>query len=101
MKPLIAISSDASVSAESSGTIEVVTGVSSNGNVSLSAVEVSILINDVDSAHNSYTQESSALRSSMELAQDIITFRKVKTVATVQGFKPPQCRNAAGVREHR
>ena len=55
MKPLIAISSDASVSAESSGTIEVVTGVSSNGNVSLSAVEVSILINDVDSAHNSYS----------------------------------------------
>ena len=71
------ISPDANVSAESSGTFEVVTGASSNGNVSLSAVEVSI-IDDVESVHN--TQESSTLRSSMELARDIVAFQKLKTV---------------------
>ena len=71
------ISSDANVSTESSGTFEVVTGASSNGNVSLSAVEVSI-IDDVELAHN--TQESSTLRSSMELARDIVAFQKLKTV---------------------
>ena len=78
MKPAASISSDANVSAESSGsTFEVVTGASSNGNVSLSAIEVSI-IDDVESAHN--TQESSTLRSSMELARDIVAFQKLKTV---------------------
>ena len=71
------ISSDASVSAKSSGTFEVITGASSNGNISLSAVKVSI-IDDVESARN--TQESSTLRSSMELARDIIAFQKLKTV---------------------
>lgn len=71
------ISSDANVSAESSGSFEVVTGASSNANISLSAVEVSI-IDDVESVHN--TQESSTLRSSMELARDIVAFQKLKTV---------------------
>ena len=70
-------SSDANESAELSGTFEVVTGASSNGNVSLSPVEVSI-IDDVELAHNS--QKSSALRSSMKLVRDIVMFQKVKTV---------------------
>ena len=79
MSEAASISPDAklNVSAELSGTFEVVTGVSSNGNVSLSLVEISI-IDDVELAHNS--QESSALRSSMKLARDIVTFKKVKTV---------------------
>ena len=65
------ISTDAALSAESGGTFEVIAGVSSNGKVSLSAVEVSII---------DQKKESSVLRSNMELARDIVIFQKIKTV---------------------
>ena len=72
-------STDAALSAESGGTFEAIAGVSSSGRVSLSAVEVSI-IDDAGSPQKKAPSESSALGSSMELAQDIVTFQKVKTV---------------------
>ena len=70
------ISTGTAMSAESDGTFEVIAGVSSNGNVSLSAVEVSI----IDDSASPQTNKSSALGSSMELARDIVTFQRVKTV---------------------
>jgi hypothetical protein len=70
------VTTDADLSTETGRTFEVIAGVSLNGKVSLSAVEVSI-IDDVGSPQR---QESSALKSSMGLAREIVTFQKVKTV---------------------
>ena len=75
------ISTEPISSSYSSGSFEVIAGVSASGKVSMSAVELSVIKDSKGSPQNSSDiRKSSAIRSSMKLAQDIATFQKVKTV---------------------
>ena len=69
-------STEAASSIESSGSFEVITAVSPNGKVSMSAVG----LNTIDDAELAQRNESATLRSNLELTRDIITFQRVKTV---------------------
>ena len=66
-------------STNSSGSFEVISGVSPNGRVSMSAVGLSV-IDVAESPRGNSSDESSAHRSNMKLAQDIVTFQRVKSV---------------------
>ena len=67
---------EAALSIESSGSFEVITAVSPNGKVSMSAVGLNV----IDDAELTQRNESATLRSSLELARGITTFQRVKTV---------------------
>ena len=74
------ISTEAALnSSTDSNGFEMIAGVASNGKVSLSALELSV-IDDPKLSPQKAPNESSVLRSNMGLARDIITFQRVKTV---------------------
>lgn len=74
--PATDLPTDAAVFTESSGSFEVITAVSPNGKVSMSAVGLNV----TDDAELTQRNESSTLRSTLELARSITTFQKIKTV---------------------
>ena len=69
-------STEAALSVESSGSFEVISAVSPNGKISMSAIG----LNAIDDGELAQRNESSTIRSNLELARDIITFQRVKTV---------------------
>ena len=72
------ISTEPCLSSNSSGSFEVIAGVSANDKVSMSAVELSVTDDSKRSQQN--PSELSLHQSNLKLAQDIVTFQKVKSV---------------------